>query len=137
MYCEENEKLQSNMIKIAELKYSIVYLNRNQVLPGRCIVAFKGHKTEYFQLNKEENAGYFAEVALSAQAIFNLYKPDKLNYMTFGDNVPHVHVHVVPKYRDRPYWGSGPGDEPKTLLTDEEYQGAIEKLRNELNRLSN
>ena len=31
------------------------------------MVAFKGHKTEYFQLTPEENAEYFADVAKGGQ----------------------------------------------------------------------
>ena len=57
------------MIPICELKYSNVFLNRDQKHKGRCIVEFKEHKTEYFQLTEEENAGYFAELAKVAKAI--------------------------------------------------------------------
>lgn len=59
-YCENGEKLHSLMIEICELPYSKVYLNRDQKHKGRCIVAFKEHKTEYFQLTEKEIAGYFA-----------------------------------------------------------------------------
>ena len=63
-YCEkDNEKRKALMLDVCELPYSIVYLFRDQKNKGRCVVAFKGHKTEYFQLTPEENAGYFADVA--------------------------------------------------------------------------
>ena len=55
-YCENGEKLRSLMIEICELPYSKVYLNRDQKHRGRCIVALKAHKTEYFQLTPEEKA---------------------------------------------------------------------------------
>lgn len=104
-YCENGEKLNSLMIEVCKLDYSTVYLNRDQKHKGRCIVMFKDHKTEYFQLTQEENRGYFAELAKTAQAVWNLYHPDKINYATFGDGVPHVHVHVVPKYKGGLQWG--------------------------------
>ena len=132
-YCENGEKLRSLMIEICELKYSKVYLNRDQKHPGRCIVALKGHKTEYFQMTPEENAGYFAEVSKVAKAIYDLYKPDKINYATFGDGVPHVHVHVVPKYKGGVSWGKPFSDSlPKVLLTDAEYDAMIADLRAKL-----
>ena len=62
-YCENGEKLNSLMIEVCKLDYSTVYLNRDQKHKGRCIVMFKDHKTEYFQLTEEENRGYFAELA--------------------------------------------------------------------------
>ena len=132
-YCENGEKLRSLMIEICELPYSKVYLNRDQKHRGRCIVALKAHKTEYFQLTPEENAGYFAEVSKVAMAIFDLYHPDKINYATYGDGVPHVHVHIVPKYRDGLNWGA-PFDDtlPKVLLSDEEYGEMIAALREEI-----
>ena len=119
--------------KAAQSHDSKVYLNRDQKHPGRCIVALKGHKTEYFQMTPEENAGYFAEVSKVAKAIYDLYKPDKINYATFGDGVPHVHVHVVPKYKGCLNWGE-PFDDtlPKQFLSEEEYADAVEKLRAEI-----
>ena len=49
-YCEkDNEKRKALMLDVCELPYSIVYLFRDQKNKGRCVVAFKGHKTEYFQ----------------------------------------------------------------------------------------
>lgn len=132
-YCENGEKLRSLLIEICELEYSIVYLNRDQKHKGRCNVRFKEHKTEYFQMTPEENAGYFAELAKVAKAIDTLYHPDKINYATFGDGVPHVHVHVVPKYKDGLNWGV-PFDDtlPKVLLTDEEYAAMVAELKAEI-----
>lgn len=132
-YCENGEKLRSLMIEICKLKYSTVYLNRDQKHRGRCIVMFKDHKTEYFQLTPEENQGYFAELAKVAKAINDLYNPDKINYATFGDGVPHIHVHVVPKYKNGLQWGEAFHDDvAKVLLSEEEYKTMVEELRNEI-----
>ena len=84
-YCENGEKLHSLMIPICELKYSNVFFNRDQQHKGRCIVEFKEHKTEQFQLTEEENSGYFAELAKVAKAIWEEFHPDKINYATFGE----------------------------------------------------
>ena len=134
IYCLENEKLYSMMLDVCELPYSKVYLFRDQKHQDRCIVAFKGsHKTEYFQLTSEENAGYFADVAKVAKAIDTLYHPDKINYATYGDGMPHVHVHIVPKYRNGLNWGEPFDDQqPKKLLTEAEYAAMIRALREQL-----
>lgn len=129
-YCENGEKLNSLMLPICELAYSRVFLNRDQKHRGRCVVQFKEHKTEYFQLTPEENAGFFAELSKVAKAVWELYQPDKLNYATFGDGVLHVHVHLVPKYKDGLNWGEPFDDSlPKKLLSDGEYEEMIEQLR--------
>ena len=53
-YCEDGEKRKSLMIEICKLNYSTIYLNRNQKYPGRCVVKLNEHKTEYFQMTKEQ-----------------------------------------------------------------------------------
>jgi len=135
-YCEKNEKLKSIMIKIKELRWSIVYLNRNQLYPGRCIVACKEHKKEYFELSPEENAGFFAEVSLIARVIQHIFSPDKINYATYGDLVPHAHFHIVPKYKNKPHWGSPFQDEPKVTLSDIQYDEITKKITTEIDRCS-
>ncbi|GHT38256.1 HIT family protein [Bacteroidia bacterium] len=133
-YCEKGENLNSVMFKITELPYSIVYLNRNQQHRGRCIVAYKQHQTEYFHLNAEENAGFFADVSRTAQALYNLFHPGKINYATFGDLAPHVHIHIVPKYEGEVQWGTPFQDEPKRFLTDSEYQELIGQIKAEIDK---
>jgi diadenosine tetraphosphate (Ap4A) HIT family hydrolase len=134
-YCEKDERLDRLMIKITELSWSAVYLNRNQNHKGRCIVAFREHRAEYFQLSPEEQAGFFAEVCLVAKALTNVFKPGKINYATFGDLVPHAHFHIVPKYPEGLHWGKFFEDEPKLFLSDDEYGERIRQIKAELDRL--
>ena len=129
-YCEDGEKRKSLMIEICKLDYATVYLNRNQKYPGRCVVKLNEHKTEYFQMTKDQRYGYFEELAATAKAIYDLYHPDKINYATFGDLVPHVHVHVVPKYQGGPDWGLPFDDtQGRVELSDAEYQKMVDELR--------
>ncbi|MDO5297962.1 MAG: HIT family protein [Clostridia bacterium] len=132
-YCEQGEKLRSLMIEVASTPAATIYLNRDQKHPGRCIVALNSHKTEYFQMSDSERNAFFEAVARTAEAIDKVFHPNKINYATFGDLVPHVHVHLVPKYEGGLQWGS-PFDDSveKKLLTESEYAGMIDKLRNAL-----
>lgn len=132
IYCTDFEKRDSLMIKICDLPKSEVFLLRDQWHPGRCVVAYKGHKTEYFHLTAEENQVYFAEIAQVAKAVDAIYHPDKINYMTLGDEMPHIHVHVVPKKRDQESWNGYFNGRPKAFLTDEEYQTVVENLKSEI-----
>jgi diadenosine tetraphosphate (Ap4A) HIT family hydrolase len=33
-------------------------------------------------------------------ALRSLYRPDKINLASFGNVVPHLHWHVIPRFRD-------------------------------------
>lgn len=129
-YCEDGEKRRSLMIEICRLRYATVYLFRDQKHRGRVVVKFNEHKTEICQLTPEENAGFFAELSQVAQALITIFKPDKLNYAIYGDGVPHLHVHVVPKYRGGLQWG-GPftDDIAPVHLSEEEYTAMVRELK--------
>lgn len=50
-----------------------------------------------------------------------IFNPDKVNYVAYGDTGHHLHFHLVPKYKDGYEWGSvfakNPGEK---TLSDEE-----------------
>lgn len=132
-YCMDNELVDAFGIKICELETSKVYLFKEQSHPGRMIVAHKKHVSEMIELTPEERAAYFEDVAKTAEVIHKVFHPDKVNYGAYGDTGHHLHVHLVPKYKDEYEWGGvfemNPG---KTYLSDEEYAEMAEKIKKEL-----
>ena len=102
-YCEKGEKLNQLMTHIADMGNASIYLFRDQTHKGKCIVVFNtDHRTEWYQLNQEEQSELIYAVAKTAEALHNVFNPDKINYATYGDKVSHLHVHVVPKYENGP-----------------------------------
>jgi diadenosine tetraphosphate (Ap4A) HIT family hydrolase len=80
-----------------------VYLERRSRLPGYCIVAWRhGHVAEPTDLDPGQAGQYWAEVVATGRAVQALFDPVKMNYMTLGNTVPHLHTHVLPRYRDDP-----------------------------------
>ena len=73
------------------------------------------------------------EVCLLARTIKELFGADKINYGLYGDEVPHVHYTLCPKYRGRLGWGRPfvmfPEENEMIVLTDEEYQERIGMIR--------
>ena len=122
-YCEKDQRLFDLMIPLTELRWSNVYLFRDQKHRGRVVVALKEHHDEMWQLSQEQRAGFFDEVASVAKAVSEAMGADKINYAIYGDLVSHFHVHLVPKKRDELQWG-GPFTDtlPKVFLRDEEYE---------------
>ena len=92
-------------IYICDLSVSSLILFKEQSHPGRCIVAYKDHVSEIVNISDEERDAFFADVARAAKAIHAAFHPDKVNYGAYGDTGCHLHMHLVPKYKDGFEWG--------------------------------
>jgi diadenosine tetraphosphate (Ap4A) HIT family hydrolase len=80
-----------------------VHLERRSRLSGYCIVVWRhGHVAEPSDLDPLQAGRYRAEVLAAGRAVQARFKPVKLNYMTLGNTVPHLHTHVLPRYQDDP-----------------------------------
>ena len=88
---------------VADLAWSQVRLESRSRLPGYCVVVWNGrHVAEPFELDDDEAAGYWNDVVRVARALDREFKPMKVNLLTLGNWVPHLHTHVVPRYVDDP-----------------------------------
>lgn len=118
-------------LRIAELKYSYVILNRDQFFPGYTLLFTKKHVTELFHLDRDVRTGLMEEVSRVAQALYEVYKPAKINYELLGNMVPHIHWHIVPRFSSEPLWPRPIWAEPhdELLLAPHEYKQRIEKIR--------
>ena len=76
-----------------------------------------GHIAEPSDLGPREASGYWQEVLAAGRAVRARFDPVKLNYMTLGNFLPHLHTHVVPRYRDDPAPG-GPIEWPQIFSAD-------------------
>lgn len=135
MYCSADHRLTDLMIPVCELEMSNVYLFKEQTYRGRCVVAFKvGHRNELFELSDEERNGFMRDVSRVASAVQKAFSPQKINYGAYGDKMPHVHFHIVPKTDSAPKWGStfDMMPETKNFLTDEEYSTVIAEIKKHL-----
>jgi diadenosine tetraphosphate (Ap4A) HIT family hydrolase len=90
-------------IEVAELDHCEVRLERRSRLPGYCIVVWKlGHIGEATELDPQAASNYWAEVLDVSRSIQDVFMPVKMNLLTLGNWVPHLHTHVVPRYADDP-----------------------------------
>ena len=105
-YCRKDQRLHDLMIEIAPLAASTLFLFREQTHPGRCVVAYRGHVNELFELPAAELALFMQDVARAAKAIKTATGAKKINYGAYSDKLPHLHFHLVPKYEGGVSWGS-------------------------------
>ncbi|HMB35952.1 MAG TPA: HIT family protein [Methylomirabilota bacterium] len=87
---------------IADLPTSRVYFNEDQFFPGWVFVVLKRHAVELYELTASERAAQVEDVARVARALASVYQPVKMNYELLGNQVPHIHWHLVPRLAGDP-----------------------------------
>ena len=129
-YCMGGELLDKFGIYICDLSVSQLILFKEQSKYGRVIVAYKDHVSEIVDISDEERNAFFADVNLVAKVVHQVFHPDKVNYGAYGDTGCHLHMHIVPKYKDGDEWGGVFQMNPqKTFLSDAEYAEMIGKIK--------
>lgn len=78
--------------------------------PGFCRVIWTTHVKEMTDLDPIQRRTLMEVVFAVESVIRELFNPDKINLASFGNMVPHVHWHVIPRWRDdrhfpEPIWG--------------------------------
>jgi len=82
---------------IAELETSRAFLHEDQYFPGYVLLVLRRHATELYQLEAEERRSHLEEVSRVAEALARVFRPVKMNYELLGNQVPHIHWHLVPR----------------------------------------
>lgn len=77
-----------------------IVLADNPDYPGFCRVIFNRHVKEMTDLSSIERAHVMKVVFVVEAALRELMQPDKVNLATLGNQVPHVHWHVIPRFTD-------------------------------------
>ncbi len=130
LYCQKNGQLYDLMIEVAQLDVSTVFLFKEQTYRGRCLVAYKDHVNELFELTDEERNAFMKDVTRVAKAISMAFGPKKINYGAYSDKLAHLHFHLAPKYEGGPsYGGTFEMNPRKVYLSDEGYVNLIRKVK--------
>lgn len=133
LYCQNKTKLDELMIKIADLEVSTLYLFKEQSHRGRCVVAYKDHIGQQFEIPEADWIKFMLDTRRVAIAIDKAFHPTKVNFGAYSDTLKHSHWHIVPKYEGEFEFGSTFEMNPqKTYLSSEEYASIIDKIKQEL-----
>ncbi len=130
LYCSRNQLQHDLMIEICNLGASTLFLFKEQTYRGRCVVAYKDHVNELFELSPEDQQAFMADVSHVAKTMSSVFGAKKINYGAYSDKLQHLHFHIVPKYEDGPDFGGIFQMNPqKVYLCDAEYQTLIDKIK--------
>lgn len=96
------ERVDRHGYTIADLGISRLRLGANQFVPGYCVLICTRHVREPYELGTTERATYFEDMMRAAQALDRVFNPVKMNFQLLGNEVPHLHCHLVPRFYGDP-----------------------------------
>lgn len=96
-----------NQLKIKSYKHWDVYLHENQCYLGRVFVLLsdKTDVEDFLAIEGEVREEFFQIGAKVKAALKALFKPDKMNYAALSNVSEEIHVHLVPRYKERREFG--------------------------------
>jgi diadenosine tetraphosphate (Ap4A) HIT family hydrolase len=123
--------------QIADMGLMSAFLHEDQFFPGWTVLVLRQHATELYELSAEERRRLIEGVTTLAKALATVFQPVKINYALLGNQLPHIHWHVVPRLANDPapheaIWGVK--HEPKRLM-DKELFDRLSQIRPRLENL--
>jgi diadenosine tetraphosphate (Ap4A) HIT family hydrolase len=106
---------------VLELSTSYLTSSADAPIRGYCCLVLKRHVVELYELRDEESVSLMRDIRQVGRALQEITKAVRLNYEIHGNTIPHLHLHVYPRYRGDPF--EGRSIEPK-LITTSLYKGS-------------
>ena len=90
--------------RLLENEFGFVIPDGFPVTEGHCLVVPHRIYADYFESTQEELDGLHSLVLEARQLLAEKYSPDGYNVgincgEAAGQTVPHMHIHVIPRYR--------------------------------------
>ena len=103
--------------------------------PGFCRVILNRHAAEMSDLPSAEQQELMRVVFVVEAVVRDVLKPDKINLASLGNMVPHVHWHVIPRWREdrcfpNPIWA--PAQRTSTVIPAADGPALVRQLATEL-----
>jgi diadenosine tetraphosphate (Ap4A) HIT family hydrolase len=106
-------------------------LQRDQHVPGWCVLLPRRHAREPHELPEPERIAFFEDMVRVGSALEQVYSSLKINSSILGSMVPHVHAHIQPRYYGDPYPGGvvTPARGQSLTLTESDVREQIRRIR--------
>lgn len=101
---------------------------------GFCRVILEKHMSEMSDLSAPERTRLMDAVFATEAALREVLSPDKINLASLGNVVPHLHWHVIPRFRDDPHFPRPIWAEPCRTVVHTRGTFYVERLARSLQR---
>jgi diadenosine tetraphosphate (Ap4A) HIT family hydrolase len=90
----------ANEIVLWQGKRCRVILVSDPDYPGFCRVIWNEHVKEMTDLDEPDRAHLLSVVFATERVLRKQLHPDKINLASLGNQMPHLHWHVIPRFAD-------------------------------------
>ncbi len=135
LICERIEMIKNdeNNFFVKELPSGYVVLGDYQYYNGYTLLLSKIHIDELHKLTPKGRSQFLEDMALTAEAVYKAFQPNKLNYELLGNSDSHMHWHIFPRYKDEPQADRPVWVIPYSVRSAEiPSEGKIAELKNKL-----
>ena len=77
-----------------------VILANEPELPGFCRVIWNEHVAEMSDLSLDQRSRLLHVIFLIEKIMLEVMQPDKVNLAALGNMVPHLHWHIIPRFKE-------------------------------------
>ena len=138
LICErvQTAKEGKNPYLIHEFKNSFLVIGDHQYFKGYSVLLLKDHVRELHELPPSRQQELFSELMAVGRAVFEAFHPWKMNYSCYGNQIPHIHWHIFPRYESdpdhlhNPWWNSS--EFGKHPIQEAERTESIKRIKAEL-----
>lgn len=130
----------TNPYFVKELETGYVVIGDHQHFKGYTLFLCKEHETELFHLERGRKVKFLEEMSAVAEAVFNAFGAEKMNYELLDNGDTHLHWHLFPRVNGDigSYGNNGKGPVwwlPKEMMYSQDNKPSkeeIEKLKEKL-----
>jgi diadenosine tetraphosphate (Ap4A) HIT family hydrolase len=102
-------------------------------IPGFTRIILNKHIAEFSDLSLDESLEISKAIYKIEKAMLKHIKPDKVNIATLGNYVPHLHIHIIPRYKNDAWFPdsiwSQKHREYEYKTTKEQIQNYIDEIK--------
>lgn len=116
---------------VAELDASFLIAGEDAPMKGYCFLLLKRHAVELYELLPEEATTFMRDIQRVSKAVHEITRAVKLNYEIHGNTIPHLHLHLFPRYVGDPFENQpiNPRIVKTTVYAPGEFTEFVERLR--------
>ncbi|MGH8903525.1 MAG: HIT family protein [Egibacteraceae bacterium] len=129
-FCSLITDAERNDTFLCSLDSAVAFVSLNQAYPGWSLVVLKNHYEDVLAIPESEFMDFNRGMRMVAKAIQQAFESPRINYAILGNEVPHVHWHIIPRYPDDPNWGRPPWPiKERRRLSTPGYQQTAQRIR--------